>query len=249
MSLLSATLQLTVDCKLLGSTSPACQYLDEPMAKAKLTKGDISKRKQFGFDKYAVLLSHSAALTRQLAHFRGGTDEPASKTVRFNDSFLQINAIKLLVDSAAAVAGGVAEVNHLWKLVPILPSVKGDHPVVSFVKFFSPVSSSEVAVGRSSVLLVSTVDRGTYLWNIDSLSYNAATNKKRSSLQRKKEKASPKTVCRSADEGGGQSCRNELQLYSSNSIFELLPSAHVNRPHPVKAVFQLNGEQLLLVAL
>lgn len=232
-------LQLIVQCKLLGSTNPACRGLDAPKAKVKLTKGEISKRRQFGFEKYAVVLSHSSALSRHLSH-SGGPASPA--VVTFSDAVLQINAMRLLVDSPEEVVSGVPNVNTWWKVLPRLPeSVSaGADPVVSFVKLLSSHTGADTASSRASALFVSTADSGSFIWNIDSGAYNAVHEKGKKSKPASSKES--KKVCAATG-----ACRSEVALYASKKMFELSPSSHVKVNAPVKALFQLSGDVLLMV--
>ena len=245
---LSTDLQSTVDCNLLGSTSTACRDIDVARVKAKLTKGDISKRKQFGFEKYSVVLSHSSALSRHLSRLTEKALGPAPPAVSFTSAVLQINAMKLLLDSTEEVARGVANVNTMWKVVPKLPesvSATAD-PVVSFVKLLSSHTGAEVNVAsaRSSALFVSTVDSGSFIWNIDGGAYNAASEKTKKTTTMGKSKEAMR-VC--AAVGDQSVCRSEVALYSTKKMFELSPTVHVKVKAPVKAIFQLNGDVLLMV--
>lgn len=245
---LSADVQLAVDCQLLGSTRPACRDMDAPRTASKLTKGEISKRKQFGFEKYSVVLSHSSALSRHLSHLTEKAVGPAPPAVYFSNAVLQVNAMRLLVDSTEEVARGVANVNTMWKVVPRLPeSVSATvDPVVSFVKLLSSHTGADVtaASARSSVLFVSTADSGSFMWNIDGGAYNAASEKGKKAATTGKSKESKK-VC--AAMGDRSVCRSEVALYSSKKIFELSPTVHVQVKAPVKAIFQLSGDVLLMV--
>jgi len=58
---LSEMMLLTIECKFFATSQSDCGRLDASI-ETKLSKADIRKRKQFGFDKYGVTLSHSSSI-------------------------------------------------------------------------------------------------------------------------------------------------------------------------------------------
>ena len=241
---LSATMLLTVECKFFASPQSDCDRLDAPAA-TKLTKADIRKRKQFGFDKYGVTLSYSNDLSNYFAFSRDANifDSVKPGAVKYSESMLQVNAMKLLVDDTTSD-------RNLWKLLPRInqPDEEGFDPIVSFAKLFSSsAASTNTSSGhRTAVLFVSTLESGSYIWNIDSTQYNSLAQKQKSKKanQRKKIVTAAETC-----DAATTKCVSEMSLFKSISTHEQFPDVHIKNFLPVKSIFPIGSDQILLVSV
>jgi len=155
---------------------------------------------------------------------------------------MQVNAMKLLVDDTTVD-------RNLWKLLPRInqPDEEEIDPIVSFAKLFpSSAASTNTSTGhRTAALFVSTQESGSYIWNIDSTHYNSLAQKQKSKgkkVNKRKKNTEDTDTCDASTE-----CVSEMSLFKSVNTFEQFPDVHIKDSLPVKAIFQVGSDQILLL--